>query len=80
MQYNELGLYIKNKRIQEAKSLNEFAFENDVDPAILSRIENLKQDIKLGVLKKIARGFGLTPAEFLRDFEKTNSYNLSNKH
>ena len=51
------------------KSLNEFALEIDVDSAILSRIENLKQDIKLTVLRKIANGFGKKPSEFLSEFE-----------
>ena len=70
MKYEELGLYIKNQRIAMGKSLNEFAIENDVDSAILSRIENLKQDIKLTVLRKIAKGFAKSPSEFLSDFEK----------
>lgn len=70
MQYENLGLYIKNKRNELDISLNQFAFSNDVDPAILSRIENLKQGIKMNILEKIARGFGKTPAQFLFDFEK----------
>lgn len=70
MQYNELGLYIKQKRKKKGISLNKFAINNDIDSAILSRIENLKQDIKLNVLKKIANGFSQTPAEFLSEFEK----------
>jgi len=70
MQYDELGTYIKNKRLLSSITLNRFALENDIEPAILSRIENLKQDIKLNVLRKIAGGFGLTPAEFLFEFEQ----------
>jgi len=69
MQYKILGNYIRLRRQAIAKSLNEFAIDNDVDPAILSRIENLKQDIKMNVLKKIANGFSQTPAELLHDFE-----------
>ena len=72
MQYDELGKYIKEKRLAKGQSLNQFAIENEIDPAILSRIENLKQGIKLQVLVNIARGFQNTPAEFLTEFEKEN--------
>ena len=70
MNYNNLGIYIKNERIKLNITLNQFAFENDIDPAILSRIENQKQGIKTNVLEKIAHGFKMTPAEFLTKFEK----------
>lgn len=69
MQYNELGKYIKEKRQSIHRTLNCFAIENNIEPAILSRIENLKQDIKLGILIKIANGFDMTPSEFLHEFE-----------
>ncbi len=71
MQYSVLGKYIKNERKKLNISLNEFALITDVDSAILSRIENLKQDIKMNVLKKIANGFNKTPAQFLTEFENT---------
>ena len=69
MQYENLGKYIRQKREKIKISLNEFAITNDIDPAILSRIETLKQNIKLNVLEKIAEGFNQTPAEFLTEFE-----------
>ena len=69
MQYNEFGKFIKNKRLLTGSTLNKFAIENDIEPAILSRIENLKQDIKIGVLVKIANGFNITPAKLLQEFE-----------
>ncbi len=69
MRYNELGKYIKLKREAAEISLNNFAINNDIDPAILSRIENLKQNIKLNILEKIAGGFNKSPAEFLTEFE-----------
>ena len=72
MQYIELGKFIKNKREQNGWKLNKFAIECDVDPAILCRIENQKQNIKLNVLEKLARGFGMTPAKFLTEFESKN--------
>ena len=71
MQYDKLGLYIKQKREKVSISLNRFSIDNDIDSAILSRIENLKQNIKLNILVKIANGFNQTPAEFLTEFEKS---------
>ncbi len=70
MQYKNLGKYIRQRRESLKISLNEFAIENDIDPAILSRIETLKQNIKLNILEKIAQGFNKTPAQFLTEFEK----------
>lgn len=70
MQYKNIGTYIRNKREKINKSLNRFAADIDVDSSILSRIENSKQDIKLNVLVKVAQGFGQTPSEFLKEFEK----------
>ena len=72
MHYENLGVFIKQKRSELDISLNQFAFSNDIDPAILSRIENLKQGVKVNILEKIARGFDKTPAEFLAEFEKAN--------
>ncbi len=69
MQYKDLGRYIKLKREASGVSLNKFAQEADVDCAILCRIENLKQGIKMNILEKIAINFGKTPAEFLNEFE-----------
>ena len=70
MQYSDLGKYIRKKRSEAGFSLNGFALANDIDPAILSRIENLQQNIKMNVLVKIANGFNQTPASFLAEFEK----------
>lgn len=70
MQYETLGKFIKLKRISTGLSLNRFAQEADIDCAILCRIENLKQGIKINILEKIANQFGQTPAEFLLEFEK----------
>ena len=70
MQYNKLGSYIKYRRMSLDVSLNAFAIQNEIDPAILCRIENLKQNIKINVLEKIAYGFDLSPAKFLLEFEE----------
>lgn len=72
MQYYELGKYIKQKRQELGYSLNKFAVECEIDSAILSRIENLKQNIKINILQKIASGFEMSPAEFLTKFEQNN--------
>lgn len=70
MKYEELGKYIKFKREALGISLNKFAVEAEIESSVLSRIENLKQGIKLNTLINIAKGFNKTPAEFLAEFEK----------
>ena len=69
MQYSDLGKFIKFKCMQMGISLNRFATESEIDPAILCRIENLKQGIKINILESVARVFGMTPAVFLTEFE-----------
>ena len=64
MQYNRLGKFIKSKRETLNVSL-------DVDPAIISRIENLKQGIKIDCLIKIAKVFNQTAGQFLIEFENS---------
>ena len=70
MQYSDLGKFIKTKRQHKGLSLNKFAMEAEIDPAILCRIENLKQGIKLDVLVRIALTFDMKVSEFLAEFEK----------
>jgi len=70
MQYDEIGKFIKLKRLKKGLSLNKLALDADIDPAILCRIENLKQGIKLNVLYNISHAFGVSPAKFLDEFEK----------
>ncbi len=69
MQYSNLGQFIKNKRLEKGLSLNKFATEAEIDPAILCRIENLKQGIKIEILEKIANAFDTKLSEFLREYE-----------
>ncbi len=69
MQYSELGKFIKNKRLQKGLSLNKLATEAEVDPAILCRIENLKQGIKLDIIAKISAALGLKLSEFIAEYE-----------
>ena len=69
MQYSNLGQFIKNKRLEKGLSLNKFVTEAEIDPAILCRIENLKQGIKIEILEKIANAFDTKLSEFLREYE-----------
>lgn len=72
MQYLEMKDirdFIKEKRISSGKTLNGFAFDAEIDPAILCRIENKKQGIKLEILEKIAKTLGLKMSEFFYEYE-----------
>ena len=70
MQYSQLGKFIKEKRQQRGLSLNRFAMEAEIDPAILCRIENLRQGIKLDVLEKITFALDMKLSKFLAEYEK----------
>ena len=63
------GKFLKEKRMLFNLSLNKFSVIADVDSAIISRIENGKQDVKLNVLCKIAKAFNLSASELLAEFE-----------
>lgn len=73
MKHGNLGKFIKQKRLKELPevSLNKFAIDNDIDSATLSRIENLKQDIKFRTLQNVANGFGMKASELIKEFEMT---------
>ncbi len=73
MQYKNFGKFLRNKResIKPKMALNRFAINNGIEPAILSRIETLKQDVKLAVLGKIANGMEMTVSELLYEYEKS---------
>lgn len=71
--YKNISSYIKQRRLEKGVSLNEFALDNDLEPATLSRYENGKRAINLMNLVKIAKGFNQTLAEFLTDFEENFS-------
>ena len=53
MQYKQIGKYIRKKRTDAGFSLNGFAITNEIDPAILSRIENQQHLPYLPNLPKI---------------------------
>ena len=71
-----LGKFIRYKRENslQKNSLNSFALNNDIEPAILSRIENGKQDIKFNILVKIAKGFNLKTSELIAEFENSQFF------
>lgn len=71
MQYDNLGMFVRNKRKMLAKSLNNFAFDCGVEPATLSKFEQGKSDILLGNFLKIINGFQQSPTEFFSEFEKS---------
>lgn len=72
MQYTNFGKFIRTKRIALGITLNNFAINNDIEPAVLSRIETGKQDIKLGVLRKIANGFEVLVSELIGEYEESS--------
>ncbi len=51
-----LGNYLKSLRLQQNKSLNIFAYENDLTTATVSRVENGLVDTKFSTLIKYAKG------------------------
>ena len=72
MQYFVFGKFIRQKRLREMPkiSLNKFAIDNDIEPAMLSRFETGKQDITYTAMTKIANGFKMRLSELLAEFEK----------
>ena len=73
MQYakdKDIRDFIREKRLQTGKTLNGFAFDAEIDPAILCRIENKKQGIKLEILEKIVRVLNLKMSEFFYEYEQ----------
>ena len=71
MLQNNLGKFINQERraLFPNVSLNNFALDIGIEPATLSRIENLKQDVKFTTLNKIAKGFNLQTSEFIAKYE-----------
>lgn len=76
MQHKNFGKFVLNKRISLSPkiSLNKFALNNGIEPATLSRIENVKQDLTLDTLYKIAAGFGVKASILLDEYEISSFY------
>lgn len=73
MQYLNFGKFVRLKReaLVPKTSLNKFAIDNNIDPATLSRIENLKQGVSLAILNKIAEGFNTVGSKLLNEYENS---------
>jgi len=69
MQYKKFGNYIRRKRRKLNIALNTFALDSGIDKASLSNFERNKSDIYFENFTKIAKGFNLTPAQLLTEFE-----------
>lgn len=61
--------FMKLKRQMTGKTLNSFAVDADIDPAILSRIENKKQGVKFEVLNKFVIALNISLTEFFTEYE-----------
>lgn len=80
MEYSEkeifktLGEYLKSLRISQNKSLNIFAYENDMTTATVSRVENGLVDSKLSTLIKYAKGLEIPLEKIIQhlDIEYSN--------
>ena len=72
MQYENFGNFIRTKRKSMEKSLNNFSFDCDIEPATLSNFERNKSDICFANFIKIAKGFNLTPSQLLAEFENSS--------
>jgi transcriptional regulator with XRE-family HTH domain len=62
------GRHLRRLREKIPKALTVFAYENDLDPANLSRIENGLISTRLETLKKIADALEMSLGELLQDF------------
>lgn len=71
MQYDNFGKFVRQKReaLKPKVSLNAFAFEIDLEPATLSRIERDLQSITLTEVGKIASRFNQTASELIKEYE-----------
>ena len=73
MQYSkDIRDFMREKRLATGKSLNTFAFDADIDPAILSRVENKKQGVKLDMLQKFVATLDMKLSDFFLEFEQNN--------
>ena len=64
--FKNLGEYLKSLRLRQNKSLNIFAYENDMTTATVSRVENGLVDSKLSTLIKYAKGLEIPLENILK--------------
>lgn len=60
-----LGSYLKSLRESKKKSLNMFAYENDLTTATVSRVENGLVDLKFTTLVKYAKALEIPLEDIL---------------
>tara|TARA_R100000935_G_scaffold58415_2_gene95367 strand:+ start:43177 stop:43413 length:237 start_codon:yes stop_codon:yes gene_type:complete len=63
----EFGEHIRRLRKEKCMSIEEIAFKANIDAQNLRKYELGKQEMKIGMLKRIAEAFGLSISE-LTDF------------
>lgn len=73
-----VGKTIKEQREKQNLSLNIFAFENNLQKSLLSRIENGKNEIKILSLWKIAKGLNMPLSKLIEIIEQKlgNNFNF----
>lgn len=67
--FKATGVAIKKLRQEKGLSLNIFAFENDLQKSLISRLENGHNEAKLSSIWKIAQGLGIKPSDLLKAIE-----------
>ena len=70
-----LGNYLKTLRESQNKSLNIFAYENDMTTATVSRVENGLVDSKFSTLIKYAKGLEIPLETILMNLDIDYSNN-----
>lgn len=70
-----LGNYLKSLRESQNKSLNIFAYENDMTTATVSRVENGLVDSKFSTLIKYAKGLEIPLETILMNLDIDYSNN-----
>lgn len=67
---NELGILVKENRLKKGKiSLNTFAYEYDLNPGNLSRIENGQIEAKITMLWRIAEALQIPLSKLIKQLE-----------
>lgn len=65
----KVGKRIKELRLQQGMSQEEFAFKCDLDRTYITSLERGKRNVSLENLEKITKAFNMTLSQFF-DFEQ----------
>lgn len=68
--FKAVGVVIKRLRQKTSQSVNLFAYENDLQKSMISRLENGQNEPKLASLWKIAEALNIKPSDFIKEVEK----------